>query len=170
MPSLSHLPWPAPNRALAAAWMVALGLAACQAKEEPLTHADPPAFGDRVMVLNADSLVIDGRHVHLSNASAPQGVLHARCWAEAIAAENGVAFVRDMVQHAVSIDFKPIGKIDGYNRELGLVTIDKADLGDTLYARGMAARLTDPRFDWCQPISQRADGAPPISSLINLGQ
>ena len=48
------------------------------------------------------------------------------------------------------------------------MTIDGADLGDTLYDQGYAARPANPRFDWCQPISQKAEGAPKISSLYNL--
>jgi hypothetical protein len=156
---------------LTTAVLLAVSVAACQkAKEKPLVHNAPPSIAGRVMVLNADSLVIDGRHVHLSNASAPEGVLHARCWAEAIAAQSAVAFVRDLVQHAGSIEFNPNGKVDGYNRDLGLVSIDRSDLGDALYQKGMAARLTNPRFDWCQPISKEADGAPPISALIHLDQ
>jgi hypothetical protein len=151
--------------------LIAAGVAGCQkAAEKPLVHKAPPSIAARVLVLNADSLVIDGRHVHLSNASAPEGVLHARCWAEAIAAQSAVAFVRDLVQHAGSIEFTPNGKVDGYNRDLGLVSVDRSDLGDMLYQKGMAARLTSPRFDWCQPISKQADGAPPISSLIRLDQ
>jgi hypothetical protein len=47
--------------------------------------------------------------------------------------------------------------------------MDRLDLGDLLYNRGMAARLTEPRFDWCQPISQKDEAAPPLSSLVNLG-
>ena len=44
------------------------------------------------------------------------------------------------------------------------------DLGEDLYQHGLAARITDPRFDWCQPISQEAQGAPPISAVVRLGQ
>jgi hypothetical protein len=156
--------WPLFSLALAA-----LCLTACEPREESLTHNLPPSIADRVMVLSADTLVIDGRHVHLSNASAPQSALHARCWAEALASQTEVEFVRDLVQHAASIDFKPNGKLDEYGRALGLVTMDRLDLGDLLYNRGMAARLTEPRFDWCQPISQKDEAAPPLSSLVNLG-
>jgi endonuclease YncB( thermonuclease family) len=150
--------------------IVLLGVAACEAPEKPLTHTQPPSISDRVMVLNADTLVIDGRHVHLSNASAPQSTLHSRCWAEALLASDEIAYVRDLVNHAQTIDFKPTGKVDDYNRSLGLVSLDGHDLGEDLYEHGMAARITDPRFDWCQPISQRADGAPPFETVIKLGQ
>lgn len=149
---------------------LALSAAGCSKPEESLVHKRPQSVANRVLILNADTLVIDGRHVHLSNASSPQSTLHARCWAEALLAANEIAYVRDMVDQAVTIDFKPTGQVDSYNRDLGLVSLDGHDLGDELYDHGMAARLTVPRFDWCQPISQQADGAPPISAVINLGQ
>jgi hypothetical protein len=149
---------------------MALGAAGCSKPEKPLIHTRPPSVANRVLILNADTLVIDGRHVHLSNASSPQSTLHARCWAEALLAAKEIAYVRDLVDEAVAIDFKPNGQVDSYDRELGQVSLDGQDLGDELYDHGMAARLTNPRFDWCQPISQKADGAPPISAVINLGQ
>ena len=62
-------------------------------------------------------------------------------------ATHEIAYVRDLVLHANTIDFKPTGKVDSYNRELGLVSLDGRDLGDDLYEHGRAARLTDPRFD-----------------------
>ena len=153
-----------------AAVLLALCLAACNQPEKPLVHTAPVTISCRVMVLNADTLVIDGRHVHLSNASTPQSVLHAKCWSEALLAADELTYVKDMVDHALTIDFKPTGQVDSYNRALGLVKLDGMDLGDELYNRGMAARLTDPRFDWCRPVSEKAEGAPPLNALIKLGQ
>jgi endonuclease YncB( thermonuclease family) len=150
--------------------LAVLALAGCGPAEKTQSKHLPSSITDRVQILNGDTLVIDGRHVHLSNASTPQSTLHARCWAEALLASDEIAYVRDLVDHATSIDFKPNGQVDSYNRALGLVTLDGIDLGEELYQHGMAARLTTPRFDWCQPISQQADGAPPISSVVNLGQ
>jgi len=147
-----------------------LGLAGCGERETPLTHIQPISISNRVVVLNADTLVIDGRHVHLSNASAPQSTLHSRCWAEALLAANEIAYVRELVNRAQTIDFRPTGQVDEYNRALGAVFLDGMDLGEDLYQHGLAARITDPRFDWCQPISQEAQGAPPISAVVRLGQ
>jgi hypothetical protein len=155
---------------LAIVGLWALGLCACHAPEKPLVHTHVPSLNDRIMVLNADSLVIDGRHVHLSNASTPQSTPHSRCWSEALLAGDEIAYVRDLVAHAQTFTFTPNGKVDGYNRALGQVSLDGADLGDALYERGMAARPTDPRFDWCQPISQQAEGAPPLSAVATLSQ
>ncbi|MDB5458892.1 MAG: hypothetical protein JWO72_633 [Caulobacteraceae bacterium] len=140
-------------------------LGACQPKQEALTATPPPSITNRVRVLDADVLIIDGRHVRLANAYAPESLLHSRCWAESLASDRAAEYVKDLVEHARSVDFKPNGQTDNYNRALGLVAIDGADLGDILYQQGLAARVVDPRFDWCQPISKQADGAPKISTL-----
>jgi endonuclease YncB( thermonuclease family) len=117
-------------------------------------------------VLDADALIIDGRHVRLANAYAPESLLHARCWAESLASDAAARFVKDLVEHADSYGFRPNGKLDEYNRTVGYVTIDGADLGDLLYQEGLAARPVEPRFNWCDPISKQAEGAPKILSLI----
>lgn len=150
--------------------VLAAGAAACEPPEQSFVHHQPVSVSSRVLILNADTLVIDGRHIHLSNASAPQTTLHSRCWAEALLASNEIAYVRDLINRTTDIQFKPTGQVDGYGRELGLVSLNGMDLGDDLYQHGMAARLTDPRFDWCQPISQKAEGAPPLSAVVNLAQ
>jgi endonuclease YncB( thermonuclease family) len=140
-------------------------LSACDPAPPPITASPPPSIANRVRVLDADVLIIDGKHVALSNAYAPESLLHSRCWAESIASDHAAEFVKDLVEHARSIDFAPNGATDKYNRALGLVSIDGADLGDILYQQGLAARVVRPRFDWCQPISMQADGAPKISTL-----
>ena len=150
---------------VAAPLLGGLLLIGCEAKEPPLKAEPPPSIANRVRVLDADVLIIDGKHVALANAYAPESLLHARCWAESMASDHAAEFVKDLVDHARSIDFAPNGKTDKYNRALGLVTLDGADLGDILYQQGLAARVVEPRFDWCQPISKQADGAPKISTL-----
>jgi endonuclease YncB( thermonuclease family) len=141
-------------------------LVACEPKQETVVEpAAPPSIVGRVRVLDADVLIVDGKHVRLANAYAPETLLHARCWAESLASDRAAEYVKDLIEHARSFDFKPNGQTDTYNRTLGLMTIDGADLGDILYEQGLAARPVEPRFDWCQPISKQADGAPKISTL-----
>ncbi len=140
-------------------------LSACEPKEETLAAAPPPSIVGRVRVLDANVLIVDGKHITLANAYAPETLLHARCWAEALASDRATAFVKDLVEHARSFDFKANGQRDTYNREVGALSIDGADLGDILFEQGLAARSVQPRFDWCQPISKQAEGAPKISAL-----
>lgn len=150
--------------------LLAAALAACSKPEQPLKADIPPSITPHVRVLDADVLVIDGKHVRLANAYAPESLLHARCWAESLASDHATAFVRELVDHARTYEFKATGDTDNYGRAVGLVALDGSDLGDILYSNGMAARPSTPRFDWCQPISQKqAEGAPKISSLYNLG-
>jgi endonuclease YncB( thermonuclease family) len=144
-------------------------LAACSKPEPPLKASAPASIADHVRVLDADGLVIDGKHVRLANAYAPESLLHARCWAESLASDHAAEFVKDLVQRARSYDFKATGDTDSYGRTVGLVSIDNADLGDILYNAGLASRPSAPRFDWCGPISKKAEGAPKISALYNLG-
>ena len=156
------------TRILAAALALAAATAACSKPEPPLKASAPPSITSHVLVLDADVLVVDGRHVRLANAYAPESLLHARCWAESLASDRASQYVKDLVQRARAFDFKPTGATDDYGRTYGLLTIDGADLGDTLYDAGLASRPSDPRFDWCGPISKKVQGAPRISSLYNV--
>jgi hypothetical protein len=157
-----------PIFAAALALALATVLAACGKTEPPLKASAPASIADHVRVLDADVLVIDGKHVRLANAYAPEALIHARCWAESLASDRASAFAKDMVERARSFDFRPTGGVDDYGRAYGLMSIDGADLGDTLYGAGLASRPSTPRFDWCGPISQQAQGAPKISSLYNF--
>ena len=152
-----------------AALAIASALAACDKPEAPLKAEAPPSITGHVRVLDADVLIIDGQHVRLANAYGPESLLHARCWAESIASDHAAEFVKQLVERARTYAFALTDKTDDYGRKYATVTIDGADLGDILYDQGFAARPSNPRFDWCQPISQKAEGAPKISSLYNGG-
>ena len=147
--------------------------AACHKPADPPSSIEaPPGLGDRVKVLSADAMVIDGRHVRLANAYAPQGVPDARCWAEATAALQAVALVRDKVKDARTVTIGPATGFDEFHRDLAVVELDGTDLGQELYEHGLAARRTDApngRFSWCEPISGKAVGAPAVNSLLDGG-
>jgi len=152
-----------------AALALASALAACDKPEQPLKAEPPPTITGHVRVLDADVLIVDGVHVRLANAYGPESLLKSRCWAESLAADHAAEFVKQLVERARTYDFRPNGETDDYGRKIGFVSIDGADLGDMLYTQGYAARPSKPRFDWCQPISQKAPGAPSISTLYSGG-
>ena len=152
---------------LLAALALASALAACGKPEQPLKVEAPPSITSHVRVLDSDVLIIDGQHIRLANAYGPESLLHARCWAESLASDHATEYVKQLVDKARTYDFKLTGGADNYGRKYATVSIDGADLGDILYAQGLAARPSQPRFDWCQPISQKAEGAPKISSLFS---
>lgn len=151
-----------------AALALASALAACGKPQEPLKAEAPPSITAHVRVLDADVLVIDGQHVRLADAYGPESLMRARCWAESLASDRAAEYARTLVERARSYGFRPTGQIDSYGRKVGYVTLDGADLGDMLYEQGFAARPSTPRFDWCAPISQKAEGAPKISSLYTF--
>lgn len=148
-----------------------VGLAACKRTPDlPSSILPPPGLGDRVRVLSADALVIDGVHLRLANAYAPQGVPDARCWAEATAAQTTLAWVRTKIREAREIAVEPAAGFDEFHRQLAVVKLDGVDLGQEMFENGLAARRTDGlngRFAWCEPISGKAAGAPAVSSLLD---
>jgi endonuclease YncB( thermonuclease family) len=144
-------------------------LAGCGRKPEPPTAAQaPPSLKPAVTVLNADVLVIQGKHYRLANGYAPQPVPDARCWAEAIAARQATRVVADMVAHAGSVTATPTGDEDEYARAYAIIHIDGADLGQVLFRDGLAAQPPKGRFEWCDPISRNEAGAPNVFSMMEL--
>jgi endonuclease YncB( thermonuclease family) len=149
--------------------LAALALAGCGRKsEKPPVGEAPAAIRPNVVVLAADTLVIDGKHYKLSNAFAPEPVPDARCWAEALAAKQATRTAAAMVAHAASIQAHPTGGVDEYARVLAKIDIDGADLGQTLFEQGLAARPAKGRFEWCNPISRGDPGAPNVMTMMEL--
>lgn len=148
--------------------IVAAALAGCSPAEPqaPAPAREPPGIVDRVKVLNADILVVDGAHLRLSNAFAPEGVPNARCWAEAVAARQGMLAVQAMVRSAHAIAVKPTGGRDEYDRIYATVSLDGVDLGQTLYDEGIAAQPPKGRFAWCEPLSTAGEGPPSLSAIL----
>ncbi len=146
-------------------------LAACQkTPDPPPSITPPPGLGDRVRVLSADAMVIDGKHVRLANAYAPQGVPDARCWAEAAAAKQATSWVRERMREARDVTVQPAEGFDEFHRELAIVHVDGVDLGQLMYENGLASRRSDGRdgrFPWCEPISGKAADAPTVNSLLD---
>ena len=162
------------TKLLVLALATAAGLAACQkTPDPPASVAVPPGLGDRVRVLSADALVIDGKHLRLANAYAPQGVPDARCWAEASAAKQATEWVRARMREARDVTVQPTEGFDEFHRQLALVSLDGVDLGQQMFETGLASRRStgrDNRFPWCEPISAKAPDAPVVGSLLDGGK
>lgn len=153
------------RRAAAAALLL---LPACSPSHKLFADA-PSRPMPQVVVVETDALVIDGRHVRLSNAVGPQAVPHAACWAEAVAAHSARDAVRALVTGAQDVTVTPTGGVDKYNRTWAQVSVDGLDLGLTLLQRGLAAPQNGTRFDWCAPISASIGRGPSISALATPG-
>lgn len=146
------------------------GLAACNKPEPPRpSAAPPPNIAQRVQVLNADTLVIDGQHLRLVGFYAPQGIPDARCWAEALASKQAAEALRRMVATANSVRFETVGGVDVFNRKYAKVTLSGLDLGEALYEEGLVAR-TQAAFNWCGPLSGNEAGAPELRNLFDVGR
>ncbi len=149
--------------------VAAVTLAGCSRGSPLFVDVPPPPRSAQVVVLEPDALVVDGRHVRLSNAVAPQLVPHARCWAEAVAARQARDAVRSLVIEARDVTVTPTGGVDEYTRSLSRVSLDGRDLGQALLGRGMAAPPDRRPFDWCAPLSTSLAAGPPLAVLADAG-
>ena len=160
--------------AVAAAALAVAALQGCgrsRPAEDAPAAADPlPPLSDRVRVVEAHSLVIDGQRVRLSNADAPELFPGARCWGEAVLAKEAFFTVQEAVQLGQDVLLRPQGRENRWGQVLAEVTIDEVDLGDLLYGRGLAARPTGGRFDWCAEVDPGTPGAPTLDPLFAMGR
>ncbi|WP_374471231.1 nuclease [Phenylobacterium sp.] len=153
--------------------MLGLAITGCTGEDpQPQSSRTPgpgPSPAERVRVLAADVLVVDGQHIRLTGAWAPQPIPDARCWAEALAAKQATAAVRQMVEQAANLEAAPSTVRDAYNRTVTRVRLDELDLSQSLIDAGLAA-ASERRFDWCAPISQGQTGAPTLRALMDFGR
>jgi endonuclease YncB( thermonuclease family) len=123
-----------------------------------------------VRVLNADVLVIDGRHIRLADAVAPQPIPQARCWAEALAAKQATLAARELVRTSHDLRVEPTGKTDEYGRAVAHVFLDHQDLATLMHDAGFVADTQPGRFSWCDPVSAGGEGAPDFRSLMDFSR
>jgi endonuclease YncB( thermonuclease family) len=123
-----------------------------------------------VRVLNADVLVVDGRHIRLADVVAPQPIPQARCWAEALAAKQARLAARELVRTTRDLRVEPTGKTDEYDRAVAHVFLDNQDLAGILHDAGFVAAAQPGRFSWCAPVSTGGEGAPDLKSLMDFSR
>ena len=164
------------TRSLASLALVAVAasvlLVGCGRRRDapPASEAPPLALTDRVRVVDAQSLVIDGQRVRLSNIDAPELFPGARCWAEAILAKQAFFTALEEVQRGNDVQLRSQGRQNRWGQLLAEVDIDGVDLGDLLYQQGLASRPTGERFDWCGELQTHAAGAPTLDPLFADGR
>jgi endonuclease YncB( thermonuclease family) len=147
-----------------------ISLAACGPGSDSLTSqaARATPLPPQVVVLNADSLVIDGKPIRLANAEAPQPLSKSRCWSEAVASRQGRRVVKRLFLDAQHVQVLESGARDVDNRTLAEVRLDGLDLGETLLQTGLAVRPASRPFDWCGPVSTQMTQGLDLAALGDL--
>ena len=148
--------------------IAAIALAGCS-RGSQLFMDVPAERAPQVIVLEPDALVVDGRHVRLSNADAPHLAPHASCWAEVLAARLARQIVQSRFAGAREITVTPTGGTDEDNRILARVTVDGVDLGQSLLDDGLAAAPGAAPFDWCASLSTNIARGPHVPAPARSG-
>lgn len=128
------------------------------------SQAAPPA-GDlapmpEVVVIDGDTLRIDGETIRLETIDTPEMPPRAECWAEARLAHEA----RRELEAAISGWVAPVitrsGR-DRYGRTLARVSFDggATEVGEHLVAKGVAVPWTGRQWDWCGAITDAEEGA-----------
>lgn len=149
-------------------------LAACSPPASTLFTHDAPAASaatalPHIEVLAGDVLVIDGLHVRLANAVAPQAAPHARCAAEALGARQARLRIQALAQGAQRVVVTPNGRVDDHDRTLAAVYLDGVDPAQVLIAEGLAVAPDAEAFDWCAPMSDTLQRGRRIALLSMAG-
>jgi endonuclease YncB( thermonuclease family) len=144
---------------------IALSLAACSRPTSTSLFAQTSSAGAaQIVVLRDDILIVDGRHVRLSDASLPQAAPLAHCAAEAIASRQAELRLSELAHGVHQALVAPTGGVDEGGRTLARVLFDGVDPAQTLINEGLAVTAQQNAFDWCGPMSATA----PISGHIAL--
>jgi endonuclease YncB( thermonuclease family) len=134
--------------------LAALALTACsQPRSLYMDEARAAEASSQVSVVQADALVVDGRHVHLIDAVTPQPAPDAGCPAEALAARQARLRMMDLAVHAHHVEIRATGTVDGYNRVNAHVSFDGLDPAAVLIDEGLAVAPDKQAFSWCGPLS-----------------
>lgn len=118
-----------------------------------------------ITVVQADAIVVDGRHVRLIDMAAPQPAPDARCVAEAVAARQARLRMVALSEGVHAVTISATGRTDDHGRVEAHVLFDGHDPTSALIDEGLAVAPGATRTDWCQPISDAAPGAMHIAML-----
>lgn len=149
-------------------WLVAVMTGALVVSCSPadVGHLKARMLHSNIKVLDGDTLIFDGKLVHIAGIDAPELGPWAKCWAEAALGGDS----RDALESAVAAPSAGTWKLTNVSQpdEVGrvsahLVRADGEDLGDLMVVGGHAARTTG-RWNWCGAdanLHQPLEGEPP---------
>lgn len=121
--------------------------------------AEPVPRHPAIVVVDGDTLRIDGERVRIANMDAPELGDHARCWAEAALAQQAKRELESIVGTYPDVTLQRVGT-DRYGRTLALVAAHGHDIGEAMVTQGYASEWTGHRWDWCDPTDFHRAGGP----------
>lgn len=151
-----------PTTALAAA--ASLVLAGCGPPASIFSDGASALPAHDLLVVEADTLVIDGQRIRLANAVAPKAPPYAGCWAEAVAAREARAAAQDLLAQAYDVRLSTTARSAPDGAPLAQVALDGEDLGQALIERGLAVRRAAEPFQWCAPVDMARMSDPYLAS------
>ena len=123
--------------------MLALG---CAGTTPSVAQAPQPHF----VVLDGDTVLVDGSPVRVAGIDAPELGPWARCWAEAALAGHARAMLQSLLDDdSHGWQLREASTADAQGKRTGrLVNRAGYDIADEMVVGGYAA-LTNGRWDWC---------------------
>ncbi|MBA4794589.1 nuclease [Phenylobacterium sp.] len=141
-----------------------LALASCGPPASIFSDGASALPAHDLLVVEADTLVIDGQRIRLANAVAPKAPPFAGCWAEAVAAREARAAAEELLAQAYDIRLATTARAAPDGSPLAQVALDGEDLGQALIERGLAVRRASEPFQWCAPVDMARMSDPYLAS------
>lgn len=123
-------------------------LAALFFSASPLLTAGEPYAPTEIVVVDGDTLKVDGTNIRISNLDTPERGGRAECDAERFLSANATRRAENLVA-TKTIVIWPEGRADKYQRPLVRVTANGEDWAEILIAENLAVTWAGRQHDWC---------------------
>ena len=107
---------------------------------------------DIVLVVDGDTLKVDGTNVRIANLDTPERGWRAECDAERFLATIATREAEKLVRGDKVIMIVPEGRADRYQRPLVRVTVEGDDWADLMISLNVAVPWAGRTHDWCGAI------------------
>lgn len=114
----------------------------------PLLTAGKPYTPNETVVVDGDTLKVDGTNIRISNLDTPERGGRAECDAERFLSAIATRRAEDIVATKAIIIW-PEGRADKYDRPLARVTADGEEWADIFVAENLGVPWAGRQHDWC---------------------